>query len=85
MTDSEQLRFNDIVQGMIPPPLLWDCMKTCKHAHESPRNDHFPGTTMERCWYGADQEKDNHSHFMVEKLVDNRWICWCKYYEEATT
>ena len=80
---TEQLRMTDIVPGMIPPPLLWDCMKTCKHAHESPHNDHFPGTTIERCNYGSDQAEGRNGRYMESKIINNIWYCWCKYYEEA--
>lgn len=79
MVETVQLRFNDI-QPQIIHPEMWECMKTCAHAGEI--TDHFPGTNRVRCLYGISKDRCS-GNDMFSKLIDNRWYCWCKYYEEA--
>jgi len=75
-----QLRITDIVPDAIPPPEVWDCMKTCRHADEI--TDCFPGTKRKRCLYGI-MHAGTGGKDWYSKVIDNIWHTWCRFYEEA--
>ena len=76
----QQLRITDIMPDLIPPPEVWDCMKSCRHAREFV--GHFPGSARERCEYGIMQDGVS-GNDMYQKTINNIVHIWCKYYEEA--
>lgn len=75
----EQMRITDIAPGIIPPPEMWRCMKSCRHCGEE--MSLFPGTNTPRCDYGFNRDQKHGG--MVSKLINNVWHTWCKYYEEV--
>lgn len=78
MTGMTQLTLNDIYPDCVPPPPVWECMKTCVNFKVF-EPDNFPMGGA-RCTYGRHMDGTSGRDW-YEKIVDNVCVFYCKYYK----